>query len=180
MPTSNELYAVSAGSKLLILVRHAKSDWGNLSLSDFERPLNERGKKDAPAMAERLKEKKIDIDLFIASPAKRAAKTAKAFVEVFDKKKDEIIFEKDLYLASTDIFFNVIENTNDKARSIAVFSHNDGITHFANLLTDARIDNIPTCGIFAVKATCDSWKDFKNVKKEFLFFDYPKKPDSTD
>ncbi|MBK8311908.1 MAG: histidine phosphatase family protein [Chitinophagaceae bacterium] len=57
--------------KTLILVRHAKSDWGNPSLSDFDRPLNERGKRDAPVMAKRLLDKKIKIDQIIASPAKR-------------------------------------------------------------------------------------------------------------
>ena len=74
--------------KTLILVRHAKSDWGNPSLSDFDRPLNERGKRDAPVMAKRLLDKKIKIDQIIASPAKRAARTAKYFAEVFDYKKE--------------------------------------------------------------------------------------------
>ena len=80
--------------KTLILVRHAKSDWGNPSLSDFDRPLNERGKRDAPIMAKRLLDKKIKIDQIIASPAKRAAKTAKYFAEAFDYKKDKIEFKK--------------------------------------------------------------------------------------
>lgn len=73
--------------KQLLLVRHAKSDWGNPGLDDFDRPLNERGKKDAPAMAKRIIEKKIKIDAFISSPAKRAAKTAKYFAAAFGKKK---------------------------------------------------------------------------------------------
>ena len=76
--------------KTLILVRHAKSDWGNPGLDDFDRPLNERGKKDAPVMAQRLRDKKVKIDAFIASPAKRAAKTAKFFAEAYNKKKDDI------------------------------------------------------------------------------------------
>ena len=73
--------------KTLILVRHAKSDWGDPLLRDFDRPLNERGKKDAPKMAERLLERKIKIDAFISSPARRAAKTATLFAEAFGKKK---------------------------------------------------------------------------------------------
>ena len=60
--------------KTLILVRHAKSSWDSPGLSDFDRPLNERGKADAPEMAGRLKEKKINVDLFVSSPAKRAKK----------------------------------------------------------------------------------------------------------
>ena len=160
--------------KHLILVRHAKSDWGNASLSDFDRPLNERGKHDAPLMAERLKDKKIAIDAFVASPAKRAAKTAKFFAEAFKKGKEDIVFKEELYLASTDIFFEVMEKLPADWNSVAVFSHNEGITDFANQLTNARIDNIPTCGVFAVKIDCDNWKDFRKAKKEFLFFDYPK------
>lgn len=160
--------------KQLILVRHAKSDWGNPGLDDFDRPLNERGKKDAPAMAQRLVDKKITIDAFIASPAKRAAKTAKCFAEAFKRKKDDIVFKEKLYLAEPATFFSVIASANDKYNSIAIFSHNFGITNFANMLTDVRIDNIPTCGVFAIKADCNSWADFKEVKKEFWFFDYPK------
>ena len=57
---------------------------------------------------------------------------------------------------------------------IALFSHNNGITDFANRLTSARVDNIPTCGIFAIKIKSNSWKDFRNAEKGFWFFDYPK------
>lgn len=160
--------------KQLILIRHAKSDWGNPGLDDFDRPLNERGKKDAPVMAARLKERKITIDAFIASPAKRAAKTAKLFAEIFNRNKDEIIFKEELYMAGPLIFFDVIAKADNTFSTIAIFSHNNGITEFANRLVDVRIDNIPTCGIFAVKAACDNWADFKDAKKEFFFFDYPK------
>lgn len=160
--------------KQLILVRHAKSDWNSAASSDFDRPLNERGKRDAPVMAQRLKDRKIPVDAFIASPAKRAAKTAKIFAEAFNRKDDEIIFHKELYMAGPFIFFEVIAQTADQFNTIAVFSHNNGLTDFANQLTDVRIDNIPTCGIYAVKAECNSWEEFKEAKKEFLFFDYPK------
>jgi phosphohistidine phosphatase len=160
--------------KSLLLIRHAKSDWNDPSLDDFDRPLNERGKKDAPLMAQRLVDKKIKIDAILSSPAKRAAKTARVFAEALGKKKDSIIFEEKLYLASVDTFFKVIsvvDNTND---CIAVFSHNNGLTDFANQLTDTRIDNIPTCGIFAIKIEGSSWEEIRKAKKEFWFFDYPK------
>ena len=63
----------------LLLIRHAKSDWGDFSLPDFDRPLNERGKRDAPVMAQRLLDKKITIDAFVSSPAKRAKKNSQSF-----------------------------------------------------------------------------------------------------
>ena len=160
--------------KTLILVRHAKSDWEDPSLSDIDRPLNQRGKKDAPEMARRLKERKLDIDAIITSPAKRARKTAQVFYKELDLKKERFIEEPDLYGASESEFYEVIKNVKDKFDCIALFSHNPGLTDFANGLTETRVDNIPTTGILAVKADCKSWSEFRESKKEFLFFDYPK------
>ncbi len=168
---------LGARGKRLLLIRHAKSDWGDFSLSDFDRPLNERGKKDAPAMAQRLLDKKIKIDAFISSPAKRAKKTAAFFTEKYKRDKEDIIFYQELYAAAEHVFYDVIAEIKNKFDCIAVFSHNPGITDFANQLTDARIDNISTCGIFAIKIECDNWADFRNAKKEFWFFDYPKNGD---
>jgi phosphohistidine phosphatase len=160
--------------KTLILVRHAKSDWGDPSLSDIDRPLNQRGKKDAPEMAKRLKERNLGLDAFITSPAKRARKTAQVFFKEFELKKERFIEEPGLYGASEAEFYEVIKNVKDKFDCIALFSHNPGLTDFANRLTETRIDNIPTSGIFAVKADCKNWSEFREAKKEFLFFDYPK------
>jgi phosphohistidine phosphatase len=163
-----------SGLKTILLVRHAKSDWGDASLSDFDRPLNERGKTDAPAMAHRLLDRNIFIDAFISSPAKRARKTAGLFAKEYKKDKEDIIFRDELYGAASTIFYDVIVTADNKFNSIAIFSHNPGLTDFASQLTDTRVDNIPTCGIFAIKADCDKWKNFKEAKKEFWFFDYPK------
>lgn len=161
-------------SKQLILIRHAKSDWANANLSDFDRSLNERGKRDAPMMAQRLADKKIKIDAFVASPAKRAAKTATCFAETYGLKKDDIKFIDELYLPPPSTFYKVITQLKNKFDTVAIFSHNDGITDFANQLTDTRIDNIPTCGVFAVKVDTDDWANFTEARKEFWFFDYPK------
>ena len=160
--------------KALLLIRHAKSDWSAPSLGDFDRPLNERGKRDAPMMAQRLLEKKIKVDAFIASPAKRAKRTASIFAKEYKRGKDEIIFKEELYGAPLNVFYDVIVTVKDKFDSIAIFSHNPGITDFANSLTDTRIDNIPTCGIFAIKIKAKHWSDFKEAQKEFWFSDYPK------
>jgi phosphohistidine phosphatase len=160
--------------KHLLLVRHAKSSWDNFSVKDFDRPLNERGKKDAPVMAKRLLKRDITIDAFISSPAKRARKTAEAFVKEYKGSKEHIIFLDDLYLASPSAFAEVIKKINDRYDTIAIFSHNEGITQFANSLTDTKTDNIPTSGIFAVKVKSKHWSDFTNAKKDFWFFDYPK------
>lgn len=162
--------------KTLVLIRHAKSDWSHEGLSDIERPLNERGRKDAPEMAKRLRKKGMKIDLFLSSPAKRAFRTARFFAEEFDVKKDDIQVEKQLYGAMPRQFEEVITTLKDKEHIIAVFSHNPGITEYANSLCEVRTDNIPTCGMFAVQADVDSWAAFIKAEKKFLFYDYPKNP----
>jgi phosphohistidine phosphatase len=160
--------------KKLLLIRHAKSSWDNIATSDFERPLNDRGKRDAPMMAKRLLNRNIDIDAFVSSPAKRARKTAELFIEEFKKDKNEIILVDELYAAVADTFFDIISAIPDQYSTIAVFSHNQGITDFSNMLTTTRIDDMPTCSIFAVDIDIQNWKEFKGAKKNFWFFDYPK------
>ena len=162
--------------KTLILVRHAKSDWNEPGLSDIERPLNERGKKDAPMMAKRLRKKGLKIDAFLSSPAKRAFRTARFFVEEFDVKKDNIQVEKVLYGALSGQFEQVIAALKNGDDTVALFSHNPGITEYANTLCNVHTDNIPTCGMFAVQANVEQWQDFTKAEKSFLFFDYPKNP----
>lgn len=162
--------------KTLILVRHAKSSWDNVGIDDIERPLNERGKEDAPVMARRLKDKKIDIDIFISSPAKRAHKTCKYFAKEFDVDKKDLVLTKKLYGASVTAFLEVISKLDDKNKSAIIFSHNPGITEFANTLTTVHVDNMPTCSMFAVQANIGHWSEFSKSEKNFLFFDYPKNP----
>jgi phosphohistidine phosphatase len=143
-------------------------------MDDLDRPLNDRGKRDAPIMAGRLLDRKIEIDAFISSPAKRARKTAEIFSRIFGQGKKHVEIKEELYEASENDFISVIENLPDDLNVVAIFSHNPGITEFANRLTVARIDNIPTSGIFAVKAETNDWKAFASAAKELLFFDYPK------
>jgi phosphohistidine phosphatase len=159
--------------KTLLIIRHAKSDqrfFGN----DFDRPLNDRGKADAPVMAQRLLYKKIAIDAFISSPAKRAKKTAEIFCTAYKRFTDELIFVTPLYHAPSEVFYDVIQHIDDHIATAALFAHNPGITDFVNSLTNTRIDNMPTCGIFAVAIPILNWAEFAKAEKAFLFFDYPK------
>lgn len=160
--------------KSVIIVRHAKSSWDSPGMADFDRPLNDRGKEDGPKMAKRLKEKEVAVDTFLSSPAKRAKKTAQLFAAELGVDKDQIKFVPELYQAASETFFDVIAAAPPAADSIMLFSHNPGITDFANSLTEVRIDNMPTCSVFAVKTSASDWKDFKNAPKEFWFFDYPR------
>lgn len=162
--------------KTLIAVRHAKSSWDVIGQKDFDRTLNERGKKDAPEMAHRLKEKGLKVDLFVSSPAKRAYKTAICFAEAFKQERDAIMLAEPLYEASAETFYHVVSGLPNKHATVALFSHNPGITAFVNGLTNVRTDNMPTCAIFAVQADTNDWKTFRESSKQFLFFDYPKNP----
>ena len=161
--------------KKLFIIRHAKSDqsfFGN----DFERPLNERGKADAPVMARRLLEKIGKPDALASSPAARAKRTAELFAETLEIPLKKIVFISALYHASSEAFYEMVAGLPDELETVAIFSHNPGITHFVNSLdNDIRIDNMPTCAIFAVSADVTNWVAFGKAKKEFLFFDYPKK-----
>jgi len=160
--------------KQLLLIRHAKSSWDDPSLGDFERPLNERGKKDAPEMAKRLADKKVKIDAFVSSPAKRAKQTTKHFTKELDLGKKNIVFEPGLYEAGEENFYEVVKNLKNKWDSVAIVSHNPGISSFANSLTETRIDDMPTSSVFAIKIDEDKWDRFRTARKEFWFFDYPK------
>ncbi|MFT3704228.1 MAG: histidine phosphatase family protein [Agriterribacter sp.] len=160
--------------KSILFIRHAKSSWDDPAMNDFDRPLNERGKRDAPQMAKYLHEHKIPIDTFISSPAKRAKKTASYFVKEYGFEEDCIIFKSELYLPEENVFFDVVESAPDDAVHLAVFSHNPGISNFVNVLTDKiRVNDLPTCGIFGIKTNITHWKDFQKAPKEFWFFDYP-------
>ncbi|HET9056698.1 MAG TPA: histidine phosphatase family protein [Chitinophagaceae bacterium] len=160
--------------KTVLLIRHAKSSWSDPMIVDFERPLNERGKKDAPVMAKKVKDRKIHIDAFLSSPAKRAKKTARLFAEVFKYKEENIMYKSELYHADSETFYTVIGDMDNEHNCIAIFSHNPGITYFANELTEVKIDDMPTCSVFAVQTDCRKWKEFRSSEKDFLFFDYPK------
>lgn len=160
--------------KTLILIRHAKSSWADPGQNDFDRPLNERGRKDAPEMAARLYKRTPHIDLFLSSTAKRARKTAAFFAEAYGKTVEDIQLVPSLYMAGIPEFLEQVKALPDTVQTVALFSHNYGITAFANTLSSVRVDNMPTCSFYAVELECSHWKDIETATTKFLFFDYPK------
>lgn len=160
--------------KTLLIIRHAKSGWDDPSLSDFNRTLTERGKSDAVMMAKRIKNNSIKIDAFVSSPAKRAKKTAKIFMKEYEKNEKDLLLIPSLYEPSVADFYDAVESLDDKNDTVAIFSHNPGITEFINSLECSPIYNMPTCAVFALKIKTKHWKEFTEAEKEFLFFDYPK------
>lgn len=157
------------------MIRHAKSSWDNAQVNDIDRSLNERGRRDAPVMARRLIKANINIELFVSSPARRARNTAEFFIGEFGRKEKEILLIPELYHASVQTFKEVVSGLDDQYGSAAIFSHNPGITAFVNTLTSVRLDNMPTCGIFAVTSLATQWSEFLTAGTTFWFFDYPKR-----
>lgn len=160
--------------KTLYIVRHAKSSWADLSLSDFDRPLNDRGERDAPRMGKRLKEKRVVPGLMLSSPAKRALATCRKIATILGYPEEKIKTDRNLYHADGDTILNTIRSISDKHNVVLLFGHNPGLTDFVNELLDAHIDNVPTCGIIACRLNIDSWSDVAWRKGEMLFFDFPK------
>jgi phosphohistidine phosphatase len=163
--------------KTLYLIRHAKSSWDDLDLNDVERPLNERGKKDAPRIGKRLKEKNIFPDVMLSSPAKRAFETCRIIAKILGYPDEKIKTDKRLYHANQDQLLKVvqeIEDLNDIEESVFIFGHNPGLTDFANSFLCQTIDNIPTCGVIGCKVRVKHWNETTFGSGEMVFFDFPK------
>ncbi len=165
--------------KVLYLVRHAKSSWDDETLADIDRPLNKRGKKDAPEMGERLKRQNIQPDLLISSPAKRARATAKKIAKKIEYPKEKIKIEEEIYEGEPDQYLELLKNISDHYPSVMVFGHNPGITEFSNALCGVQIHNIPTCGIVSIHFEINEWQQIDYNKGKLVFFDYPKKSPSS-
>ncbi len=161
--------------KTLYLVRHAKSSWDNLFLSDHERPLNKRGKQNAPEMGKRLKARGIIADVLISSTAIRALSTARNIAREIGYKKKNIEKTRFLYHADEDAILELIRQQNDAKESVMLFGHNPGFTDCVNILTNANIDNVPTCGVIEITFNTDRWSDINKYEGTLVFFDYPKK-----
>ncbi|MEZ5534531.1 MAG: histidine phosphatase family protein [Thiolinea sp.] len=159
--------------KKLILVRHAKSDWGDASLPDHNRPLNSRGLKAAPVMGQRLLEKQLIPDLIVSSTAYRAEATAKLIATEL-KCLDKIVTDTNIYEASVSTLLELIRNLDDAHEMIMLVGHNPGFTMLLNELQDQQfIANMPTCAVAVVAFDVDSWADARTGI--LLDYDYPKK-----
>ena len=152
--------------KRLVLIRHAKSDWGEPSLRDFDRPLNRRGKKDAPRMAGVLKERGIYPDLMITSPARRALSTATAMAEVFTYPETDMESNPVLYLGSPADLGSAVDFTPSDVDTLFLFAHNPGISRYASFLTGMSLD-MPTCCAVILEGEGE-WTDFRVLRWEKL------------
>lgn len=160
--------------KTLYLVRHAKSSWKDLSLDDVDRPLNKRGKRDAPFMGKRMHQMGISPDKLLTSPAKRAMATAKAFAVEVDYPWKEVQIVPSIYEASTRDLLAIIQNLNNEWQEVVLFGHNPTFTFFANFYAQPALDNVPTAAIVALDFDVENWENVNSKNGQIRFFDYPR------
>ena len=160
--------------KRLTLLRHAKSSWNNASLDDRDRPLNERGERDAPMMGQRLLQKDSRPSLILTSPAKRARQTVRLIAREIGYPIEFLQTEAELYLASPEILLNVIAEQENTFNDIVLCGHNPGITELTNQLTGMAIANVPTCGMVYIEAEIKAWDELEGTRCTLAAFDYPK------
>ena len=160
--------------KTLLLIRHAKSSWDDSTLDDHERPLNQRGKANAPIMAKRLQKLGIKPDMLFSSTAQRAASTAQVFADQLNFPQPKISYEHDLYLASAGMIQDMISKIENSLNSVLVFGHNPGFTVLVRQVWGLPIDNIPTCGIVSLKFGSSTWEEASSQLSLAATFDFPK------
>ena len=160
--------------KTLTLVRHAKSSWNHPQLADFERPLNKRGRRDAPRMGRRMAAHDLRPQTIVSSPAVRALTTAEVIASALGYHPSEIIPDERIYHAYSDQLLDVIRDFDASLQHVMLVGHNPGLTELVDQLAHAGIMNIPTCGIVVLGFPIDHWQDVSNGAGELLLFDYPK------
>ena len=160
--------------KKIILIRHAKSDWDNPSLPDYDRPLAARGLEDTPKMAASLKNRGIQVDLICSSTAQRAMQTANITAAVLGYPEAEIHWERYLYHASASHLLQFIQSQSNQVQSLLLVGHNPGLTELIVRL-GVNLDNLPTAGQFAFTVLSDDWKNLSAANCKFEWWDSPKK-----
>jgi phosphohistidine phosphatase len=160
--------------KTLFLIRHAKSSWGNQDLKDADRPLNDRGRKDAPLMARRMASNWAPPDGIFCSRALRARETANIMNQFWWKDR-EITIDGKLYEEPASSILNIIAKKTEEFDSLALVFHNPTITYLSNVLASLTIPNSPTCGIVILKSQANDWKSVQPGKCELIDFDFPKR-----
>lgn len=161
--------------KTLYLVRHAKSSWKDAALSDIDRPLNQRGKTNAPLMGRQLKKLRVSPQLIISSPAKRAYKTAAILAEEINYPERNIKIDMDLYGANAVDILAQIHALDNHLGKVMLVGHNPAFTSIIAYLTGTVIDNLPTCGVVRIDHDIKKWHNVKEGKGHLVFFEYPKK-----
>jgi phosphohistidine phosphatase len=161
--------------KTLYLCRHAKSSWADPGMDDFDRPLNERGMRNAPFMAQTFQQRGEPVELIVSSPANRALTTAGFFASSIGIAKQAFTQERTIYLADRHTLAHIVSQLPNEAHRVMLFGHNPGFTELTNHLSDAGIDNLPTCGLVRIDFAVDDWQHISKGSGTLVWFDHPKR-----
>ncbi|AEI79181.1 phosphohistidine phosphatase SixA [Cupriavidus necator N-1] len=159
--------------KTLFLVRHAKSSKDDPSLPDRERPLNDRGRQDAPEMGKRLAERKLKPDLLLSSPALRALTTAQLIADELGYARKDIALDDQLYATSAEELLAVVRALDKKLDCVMLFGHNPEFTDFAHRLSD-EITDMPTCAVARFSFDTKAWEDVGEITPSKVTLESPK------
>lgn len=160
--------------KLLTLVRHAKSSWDNPDLEDFERPLNERGRRDAPMMAERVRGQLPRPDRLVSSPALRAITTARRFAEALGLDANDILIQPKIYDATLETLLRLLRQLDDGDGHAMLFGHNPGFSELSHALARCNFNDLPTCAVVHLQLDIEHWGQADGRCGKLLAFLYPK------
>jgi phosphohistidine phosphatase len=161
--------------KRLTIIRHGKSSWEDPDIADFDRPLNRRGKDDAPEMGRRLASRGERPDLIVTSPAKRAVSTMNRIAREIGFTESRILRDCRVYEAGAGELLGIIREIEDIHGYVVLCGHNPGLTELCNLVSNLTIDNLPTCGVVSIEFPVDSWSDVAAGSGVVRYFDFPKR-----
>jgi phosphohistidine phosphatase len=148
--------------KTLYILRHAKSSWDDAALSDFERPLNERGLKAAPLVGSVMKKNQFQPELILSSPARRAEQTA-ALIKQSAGIGGAIRFDERIYEASPARLLEVISEQEEKIQSVMLVGHNPGLEGLLKFLT-GELQPMPTAALAIVDLEAEKWSQINSSK----------------
>ena len=161
--------------KTLFLLRHAKADWHNSNQNDFERMLNDVGKRSAIFVGDKLKNLDVKVDKIISSSAVRAITTARFIAPKLHYPEADIIEDEKLYLVDPLGLRSYVEKLDDANDNVMIVAHNPGITAFASYITGEHLGSMPTCSVYAVTFNIDTWRAIGACAGTCKFYEYPKK-----
>ena len=156
--------------KEIILVRHGKSSWDYHGVSDKDRPLSERGIRDAALVAKYLAKRIEEPELIYSSTANRALHTAVIFMNGLDIDSSRIAITDQLYSFSAETVMEFIRNLDESYKNVMIFGHNPGFTSISNIFGDKPIDNLPTAGVVKIRFEVSAWQQVKKGLTEIVVF----------
>jgi phosphohistidine phosphatase len=164
--------------KTLILIRHAKSSWKHEGLEDWERPLNGRGRRDAPIMAERFSCLQYKPSLMVSSHATRALTTARVFARYLGYPVERLQLSERIYEARAEGVLDFVGSLPEQHQCVALFGHNPGFTDVINALTSEDIVNLPTSAVAVIELPIENWQQVEEVVQcrsgKMVYFSGPK------